>query len=446
MDCSLYKNLLSSYIDKDINEIDKIELEKHLLSCEECMNEYKALLSVVKSCNEIEDAELPSDFYLGLHEKLCELNVKKSKIDFLKVNWKWASGIAAVFIIAVISISQLPNLMHKNAMKSEMSPAGEAGYGYTRGAAPASDVAFPQEAPQFSIMAQTTDSGGVAMNQAADDSFSVENFDEPSADNKMMSKAKMEEEGIVAFDLKQEIKEAAEPEILERKIIVSGSVSLEVVDFDNSMKFITDLAKRYGGYVENSYVDNNSTFYVEGKHKRIKSGNAAIRIPSDKFEDVFAEVKSLGEVTNENTNSSDISDMYYDTATRIENLKVQENRLRELLVMAKNIEEILKIENELNRVRNDIDLMSTDIRRWDKQVSLSSLYIDLREVSDAKISNVDVSTTWGKAYKGFVKTINNLIAGAEHLFIFLVAFLPYIILLSTAAFVIYIIIRRRRKL
>lgn len=436
MDCSLYKSLLSPYIDKDINEIDKTELKKHLSVCKECMDDYKALLSVVKSCNDIEEIDIPADFHMELHEMLSELTAKKSKVKLLRFNWKWASGVAAVFLIAIIAVTQLPNLTQRKSMNYDMASTEEAGYGYSRAGMP--QAAPAAESPQFSIMAQAEDGG-------YDDYNEAENFNLASgADMRKMDKAKMEEEDAIAFDTGGEVKEA-EPLVFDRKIIVSGSVSLEVVDFDNSLRFIADLAKRHGGYVENSYVDNNSTFYIEGKQKKVKSGNAAIRIPSDKFQVIFDEVKNLGEVTNENTSSSDISDVYYDTTTRIGNLKVQENRLRELLAMAKNIEEILKIENELNRVRNDIDLMSTDIRRWDKQVSMSSLYIDLREVKDAKISNVDVSTTWGKAYKGFIKTLNNLIAGAEYAFIFLVAFLPYIVILAGLVLVIILIIKRLRK-
>ena len=90
MDCSIYKSLLSPYIDKDINEIDKIELEKHLSVCKECMDEYMALLSVVKNCNDIGEVDIPADFYTELHEKLSGFAVIKCKIILLRLNWKWA--------------------------------------------------------------------------------------------------------------------------------------------------------------------------------------------------------------------------------------------------------------------------------------------------------------------------------------------------------------------
>lgn len=421
MDCELVRSLMSSYIDRDINEIDKNELEEHLKTCQECATEYRLLLSTVQYCNSIEELELPTDFHDEFHEKLKALNDKKhsKKYDkkYFRINWKWAAGIAAVFIVAVIGISQLPNLTQKDMAASE-----EAEYGYSQGAEPA-------------------DAGGAY--ERGNVNFAMDST-QPNVDT--VNDGDMKKLSITFNEaIKTKEKSEGEPQSYDRKIIVSGSISLEVTDFDDKMKSIMDLAQRYEGYVENSNVDNNSSYYVEGKRQNAKTGNISIRVPSDKFQIVLGEIKSMGEVKNENTNSVDISDAYYDTATRIENLKVQENRLRELLALAKNVDEILKIENELNRVRSEIDLMSTDIKRWDKQVSMSSLYIGLREVKDSQLAGVDVTTTWGRAYKGFIKAINNVVRGIESLFIFMVTALPYIAILAIVLIIVYYAVRRIRS-
>lgn len=422
MDCELVRSLMSSYIDRDINEIDKNEVEEHLKMCQECMDEYRLLLSTVQYCNSMEEIELPMNFHDELYEKLKASNDKKYSKKHFRINWKWAAGIAAVFIVAVIGISQLPNLAQKDMAASE-----EAGYGYSQAAgssAPAEDAsegAYERENVNFAMDSVQSNAGAV----------NDENMNKLS----------------IAFnkDTKAKEKSETESQSYDRKIIVSGSISIEVTDFDNRMKSLMDLAQRHGGYIENSNVDNNGSYYVEGKRQYTKTGNISLRIPSDKFQIVLDEVKSMGEVKNENTNSVDISDAYYDTATRIENLKVQENRLRELLALAKNVDEILKIENELNRVRSEIDLMSTDIKRWDKQVSMSSLYINLREVKDSQLTGMDVTTTWGKAYKGFIKAINNVIRGIEALFVFIVTALPYIATLAVILSIFYYVVRRIRS-
>lgn len=417
MDCELYRNLLSSYIDKDINEIDKAELEKHLAICDGCMDEYKMLLTIVNSCNAVEEVELPPGFNDKLYSEIKGLSKKRSRGRKLRFNWKWATGIAAIFIIAVIGIIQIPDLARKNM---DMNIAPES--------APATEEATAGE-----IFCAK----GFAFDEEAD------NVDLVSENEFSIADASLNRNNSKMKEMKEEI--IVEEQEFDRKIIVSGSISLQVVDFDYSMKSIVDLTKKYGGYIENSYADNNGTYYIEGKQKKIKSGNISIRIPFDKFQVVLDEIKTIGETLNESTGSVDISDIYYDTATRVRNLKTQEDRLRELLDMAKNVDEILKIENELNRVRSDIELMSTDIKRWDKQVSMSSLYIDLRETKDAELSSIDVSTIWGRAYKGLIKAMNNIIRGAESLFIVVISGIPYIIILGIIALIVYYLIKKLRS-
>jgi hypothetical protein len=237
----------------------------------------------------------------------------------------------------------------------------------------------------------------------------------------------------------------SEAETYERKIITSGSISLEVTDFDNKMESIADLAERNGGYVESSYVDNIINHEADGKSDKLKTGNITLRLPAARFGSAVEEIKTMGEVINQNTNSIDISEQYYDTATRIDNLTVQENRLRELISKAQNVDEILKIENELNRVRSEIELMSTDIKRWDKQVSLSTLYVNLREIKAGKLESVNVPTVWTKAYNGFVGTINSILRGGEKLFVFIVSAIPYLIILAVLTVIGYIVYKKRFK-
>lgn len=428
MDCEVVRSLMSAYIDKDINEIDKVEVEKHLESCVDCMEEYHLLLSTVKYCNELEEIELPETFHQDLVHKLQDLGADKPRKKFFSRNWSWVAGVAAVFVVAAIGISSLggmPGLNNSSKAAEDSARAYEGAPEYT--VAQSAPAAEPAPAAKGKMDVQFSDSLNISptMDQAANYALTMRAPGENAA---------MEEQKTIQ----------SEGEAYERKIITSGSLSLEVTDFDNKMKSIADLAERNGGYVENSNVENHDYYIAEGKRDKLKTGNITLRIPAAKFSSAVEEIKTMGEVINHNTNSVDITEQYYDTTTRVDNLKVQENRLRELVTMAKNVDEILKIENELNRVRSDIELMSTDIRRWDKQVSLSSLYVNLKEVKAGQLETVNVPTIWTKAYNGFVGAINSILRGVEKLFIFVVSAVPYIIILGLIALIAYIVLRRRR--
>lgn len=426
MDCEIVRSLMSSYIDKDINEIDKVELEKHLESCPDCMEEYRLLLSTIQYCNELEEIELPETFHQDLMHKLHELGSNKAKKKFFSRNWGWVAGVAAVFVVAAIGISSLGGLPELNISDKAVTESA-------RGFGGAPEYAVAPEAPAAEPASGRDGKMKVEFSESLAISSAMDN-----AANYALTMTAPEE----SRSLEKSVQSEAEP--YERKIITSGSVSLEVTDFDNKMKSISELAERIGGYVENTNVENNDYYIAEGKRDKLKTGNITLRIPAAKFSSAVEEIKAMGEVINHNTNSVDITEQYYDTTTRVDNLKVQENRLRELVAMAKNVDEILKIENELNRVRSEIELMSTDIKRWDKQVSLSSLYVSLKEVKAGKLESVNVPTIWTKAYNGFVRAINNILRGVEKLFIFVVSAIPYIIILALLSVIVCIVLRRRR--
>lgn len=430
MDCEVVRNLMSSYIDKDINEIDRIEFEEHLKNCTVCMEEYNLLLSTVTYCNQLEEIELPETFHQELMEKINELGNDKYKYNknFFRRNWSWMAGVAAVFVVAAIGLSSLKGLPQLGTNDNIATEKAASEY---RGAVTQSVT--PAEAPK----------ADKSIEFEFNESIDLSSIQDNAANYSLTMKAP-DDYGTVN---NQETLQSEE-EIYERKIITTGSISLEVTDLDEKVNAITDLAEKSGGYVESSNVDNVVSYERDNndnKEEKLKTGNLTLRLPAAKFKATVEEIKNMGEVISYNTNSVDISEQYYDTTTRINNLKVQENRLRELLSKAQTVDEILKIENELNRVRNDIELMTTDIRRWDKQVSLSTLYVYLKEIKAGRVEALDVPSIWTKAYNGFIGAINTILRGMEKLFIFVISSIPYIIILAAISGIVYAIINKYRK-
>lgn len=430
MDCEVVRNLMSSYIDKDINEIDRIEFEEHLKNCTVCMEEYNLLLSTVTYCNQLEEIELPETFHQELMGKIKELGNDRNryKKNFFRRNWSWMAGVAAVFVVAAIGLSSLKGLPQLGTNDNIATEKAASEY---RGAVTQSVT--PAEAPK----------ADKSIEFEFNESIDLSSIQDNAANYSLTMKAP-DDYGTVN---NQETLQSEE-EIYERKIITTGSISLEVTDLDEKVNAITDLAEKSGGYVESSNVDNVVSYERDNndnKEEKLKTGNLTLRLPAAKFKATVEEIKNMGEVISYNTNSVDISEQYYDTTTRINNLKVQENRLRELLSKVQTVDEILKIENELNRVRNDIELMTTDIRRWDKQVSLSTLYVYLKEIKAGRVEALDVPSIWTKAYNGFIGAINTILRGMEKLFIFVISSIPYIIILAAISGIVYAIINKYRK-
>jgi hypothetical protein len=145
-------------------------------------------------------------------------------------------------------------------------------------------------------------------------------------------------------------------------------------------------------------------------------------------------------------NGNDITKEYRDTYARAENLKVQEQSLQQLMAKAKSVDEILKIETELNRVRTDIDLLEGNLKQWDDLVQLSTIQISLTEVKEGELKKVDVPGIWGRAYNGFVGAVNNVLLGLEKVFVWAVTAIPYLVIIgAVGAAALYIVKRKKLK-
>ena len=57
MDCDKVKQLLSSYIDGELNEEEKIEFDNHIAQCSSCKEEFNDILKVLDILHSIPEVE-----------------------------------------------------------------------------------------------------------------------------------------------------------------------------------------------------------------------------------------------------------------------------------------------------------------------------------------------------------------------------------------------------
>lgn len=159
-------------------------------------------------------------------------------------------------------------------------------------------------------------------------------------------------------------KQAEPPQ--ERMAVYNAQISLETKDILGALARISALAERHGGYVAGS-------FQKESK------AQVTVRVPKDKFQAAIHEIESYGKVLDERTTSEDVTERYIDLKARLENLQKQELRLREVLGMARTVEEILKVEKELERVRGQIESLQGQINYLERNVAMSLIAVSLTE-------------------------------------------------------------------
>ena len=101
--CEEILELLSLYIDNELDDVTAKAVEKHIESCSSCRSELEQLREIVKMCSELDEVELPDNFNEVLHERL-KLEQKKmednKKTIFMRNRIMGAvASVAAIFIL-----------------------------------------------------------------------------------------------------------------------------------------------------------------------------------------------------------------------------------------------------------------------------------------------------------------------------------------------------------
>ena len=172
-----------------------------------------------------------------------------------------------------------------------------------------------------------------------------------------------------------------------QKLIRNAWMELESTEFDEASLALKELTEEFGGYFENSSVAN----YKDGA----RWGDYTVRIPAERFDAFLEQAGTLCHLTWQEMSQEDISEVYYDTAGRLETQKIKLERLQELLSKAEKMEDIITLESAISETEWMIEDLSGTLRRYDGKVDYATVHINLREVY--KLSSVEtVPETFGQ--------------------------------------------------
>jgi hypothetical protein len=148
------------------------------------------------------------------------------------------------------------------------------------------------------------------------------------------------------------------PEPGERKVVYTAAMDVSVYEIPEALAFAERLPERYDGWVH-SRVDNVIT----------------LRIPAPRLREAMAEIAALGIVLGKSLIAADVTAEYTDLESRILVLEQLEEQLISLLDQATTVEVALKIRQELERVRIELELARTRMRGLAELIRFSTLTI-----------------------------------------------------------------------
>jgi hypothetical protein len=152
----------------------------------------------------------------------------------------------------------------------------------------------------------------------------------------------------------------------------NATAELEVVSFEEAVQKITGFAAEEKGYVSTS----SSEKQANGK----LSGQVVVKVLPDNLDKFLLKLRGLGELKNQALTTEDVAKQYFDTESRMKNARLMEQRLIEILkTKSKDVADLLEVEKELGRVREEIETMQGELKFMDSQVQFATVTIQLSE-------------------------------------------------------------------
>ena len=174
--------------------------------------------------------------------------------------------------------------------------------------------------------------------------------------------------------------------------------------------------------------------------------NITARIPAEKLETAMSTAGELCNVVSRSTDVADVTESYADTEARLKTLRLQEERLLEILSKATDLSDVLELESRLSDVRYQIEAYEAALRNYDSLVSYSTLQITLQEVVEYSVINDPPQTLGQRLSDGFADSMRLVKNSAENVLVWLVTYLPLVLLWAVIiAAVVWLVWRAARR-
>ena len=155
-------------------------------------------------------------------------------------------------------------------------------------------------------------------------------------------------------------------------IIRTGQVSIEVDSIDPAVARVRALAKAFGGYIGSSSIQRGT--------ENVKTATLVLDVPEERLDGVLGQLSPIGRVESVNMTARDVGEEYVDFEARVVNSKREEQQLAVLLeTRTGKLKDVLDLEQELARVRGEIEHYEGHMRYLKAHAAMSSLDVTVHE-------------------------------------------------------------------
>lgn len=216
------------------------------------------------------------------------------------------------------------------------------------------------------------------------------------------------------------------------KLIKSADLRIITKDIVCSKKIVHAIAAKCKGIIMREFaVTEGPEVYSE----------ISLSVKGATFDQFMSLIDSSTlEIASRSVSVSDVTMQYVDDSARLANKKQLEKTYIRLLSHAQKIADIIEIEEKIEEVRSDIESKESQFKALKFKVAYSEIYLKIEKETNKEIKH-DKGKYGSDLSNGFAKGWDDL----KSFFVNVVSIWPIYILVLAIAFVVWIIIKRRRK-
>lgn len=224
-----------------------------------------------------------------------------------------------------------------------------------------------------------------------------------------------------------------QPSVAPQMIIRTGTATVQVDSLEPAMARVEQLAQSLGGYVANTAIQSGS--------ETLRRATMEVKIPAARWNQAISGLRPIGKLEAQQTSTEDVGEEYVDVTARMTNARRLETRLVELLATRTGrLEDVLAVERELARVREEIERYEGRLRYLRTRAAVSTLTVELHEPSPVlSPGQSPIMDAFRDAWRNFVGFTAGLIASLGWL-------IPLLLVIAAVVWVIRRIFRGRNPL
>lgn len=381
MDRCRFIRELGGYLDNQLSEKRKAEIEEHLKHCVFCIQESEKLKALSQRLKSWQAPVLDASFDSSVRSKIVALELAKEtdKMKSKTLSILIPSGaLAVILIVSFLSLNvYMKSGMQGKGLYLKSSDIGEQYEPYYSESAAAESrlsrnkLVFKEGMKKDrEISADRANDKRLELARAYS-SASI-SFERMPAET-VQSNTRVDNINPLAEDSRVIVIQPVLPATgVGDMIIRTAELTLEVEDGKETYRKIADICREFEGYqAESSFSRDN-----QGR----ESGRVTLRIPKDKFLLALEKLSELGKVKANNTNSQDVSQDYVNLKAELDAAKVVYDKMLETLQKRQTgIPEAVRLESELTPVLKKIENLKNQVEKLNNLTSFTTISVNFYE-------------------------------------------------------------------